>query len=187
MWVKICGITRREDAAAACWCGADALGFVLTRSRRRADPVLLGSWIHEIRGVEKIGVFTDEDPAYIREIAAWLGLDTVQLHAPVTPDHRSLQDCARIILALSEPDLSRIPERFTCRVLIDPSRGTGVAGSWERLCMPCILAGGLTPENVGQAIRQAGPIGVDVSSGVETAPGIKDREKIRRFIQEAKK
>jgi len=191
MWVKICGITRYEDARAACAYGADAVGFVLTLSRRRADPYLLGSWIHEIQGVEKVGVFTDEDPVYIAEISKRLGLDAVQLHAPLALAHRLLLEDFRVIMALKDadpgPEPARIPEGFPCRVLLDPSMGTGRAGNWRRLGIPFILAGGLTPENVGQAIAQAGPFGVDVSSGVETEPGIKDREKIRKFIQEAKK
>ena len=190
MWVKICGITRYEDALAACVFGADAVGFVLTRSRRRADPHVVESWIHDIRGVEKVGVFTDEDPAYIAQISKILGLDTVQLHAPPSLAHRVLLEDFRVIVALkdAEPgtEPAGIPENFPCRVLLDPSMGNGRAGDWRRLGIPFILAGGLTPENVGQAIAQAGPFGVDVSSGVETAPGIKDREKIRKFIQEAK-
>lgn len=190
MWVKICGITRYEDARSACGYGADAVGFVLTRSRRRADPDLVGSWIHDIRGVEKVGVFTDEDPGYIAEISKRLGLDTVQIHAPLMPAHRMLLDDFRIIAALKDAEPGQvpagIPEDFPCRVLLDPSMGTGRAGDWRRLGIPFILAGGLTPENVGQAIAQAGPFGVDVSSGVEEAPGIKDRQMIQKFIHEAK-
>jgi phosphoribosylanthranilate isomerase len=161
MWVKICGITRHQDALAACECGADALGFVFTRSRRRVDP-------------DHVRVCTE------------LELDTIQLHAPVTPAHRELLSCARLIAALDELDLGNVPRGFPCRILYDPSRGSGTPGSWKRLSIPCILAGGLTPENVRQAIGQAAPIGVDVSTGVEAACGIKDREKIRKFIQEAK-
>lgn len=187
MWVKICGITRHQDALAACECGADALGFVLTRSRRRVEPDHAREWIRSISGVEKVGVFTHESPAYIRQVCAELGLDTVQLHAPVTPAHRELLACSRLIVALCELDPARMPHGFPCRILYDPSRGSGIPGSWERLGMPCILAGGLNPENVRQAIGQAGPLGVDVSTGVEAACGVKDREKIRKFIQEAKK
>ena len=190
MWVKICGITRYEDALAACVFGADAVGFVLTRSRRRADPHVVESWIHDIRGVEKVGVFTDEDPAYIAQISKILGLDTVQLHAPPSLAHRVLLEDFRVIVALkdAEPgtEPAGIPENFPCRVLLDPSMGNGRAGDWRRLGIPFILAGGLTPENVGKAIAQAGPFGVDVSSGVDAAPGIKDREKIKKVICEAK-
>jgi phosphoribosylanthranilate isomerase len=186
MWVKICGITRHQDALAACECGADALGFVFTRSRRRVDPDHEREWIRSISGVEKVGVFAYESPAYIRRVCTELELDTIQLHAPVTPAHRELLSCARLIAALDELDLGNVPRGFPCRILYDPSRGSGTPGSWKRLSIPCILAGGLTPENVRQAIGQAAPIGVDVSTGVEAACGIKDREKIRKFIQEAK-
>jgi phosphoribosylanthranilate isomerase len=187
MWVKICGITRYEDALAACDSGADAVGIVLTRSRRKADPRLVEAWIHDIRGVEKVGVFMGEEPEYIRKVAARLGLDTIQLHTPLVPAHRALLQGFRIIVAIKDPDPARIPENFPCRVLLDPSMGTGAAGSWQRLDIPFILAGGLTPENVGDAVIRARPMGVDVSSGVEAAPGVKDTEKMRRFIQEAKK
>lgn len=189
MWVKICGIMRREDAVTACEAGADAIGIVFTRSRRKADPSDIEPWIYSIKGIEKVGVFMDEDPVYIEEIAARLGLDTVQLHTGPTPMHRALAGRFSIIYAVK--DLKGLVDASTqevipCRLLLDPSTGTGTLGTWMHYDIPYILAGGLTPENVRQAIDQAGPWGVDVSSGVEVSPGIKDAEKIRKFIQEAK-
>jgi phosphoribosylanthranilate isomerase len=186
MWVKICGITREEDAEAACEAGADAVGFVLTRSPRRADPHDLGKWIRSVKGVEKVGVFTDEPVGYIAEVSALLGLDAVQLHTPVGPEHGLLRARFRIIRAVKS---LRETTLFGCppdRVLLDASMGTGSKCEWERCGIPCILAGGLTPENVAQAVRAAGPKGVDVSSGVEISPGVKDEAKIRKFIQEAR-
>ncbi len=186
MWVKICGITRYEDACIALEAGADAIGFVFARSTRRVYPHLIDAWIHKITKVEKVGVFMQEDPKYILETATILGLQTIQLHVPFRPDHRILLERFQMICAVTGLDGIVIPKDIPCRILFDPSTGTGTAGAWRRCDIPYILAGGLTPENVRQAISQAGPAGVDVSSGVETSPGIKDSEKIRKFIQEAK-
>jgi phosphoribosylanthranilate isomerase len=186
MWVKICGITRYEDALTACESGADAIGIVLTRSVRRVDPVAAEQWIHTISGVEKVGVFTDEDPGYIRETAGMLGLDTIQLHTAMNQGHRVLAGMFGIICAVSDLDEALIPKDIPCRVLLDPSTGSGRTGTWRRYDIPFILAGGLTPENVRQAIIRAQPAGVDVSSGVESSHGIKDEEKVRKFIKEAK-
>ena len=186
MWVKICGITRCEDALAACEAGADALGFVLTGSPRRADPEGLLPWIASFRGVEKVGVFTDEPPGYIVEVSTLLGLDTVQLHSPVRPEHGILRGRFGIIRAVKSLDGPGLFPPGPDRVLLDPSLGTGTRGAWERREVPFILAGGLNPENVRRAVREARPEGVDASSGVEVSPGIKDAEKIRKFIQEAR-
>lgn len=186
MWVKICGITRYEDALAACEAGADAIGIVLTRSVRRVDPASVEPWIRMIRNIEKVGVFRDEDPRYIRETAGMLGLDTVQLHTAVTPGHGELTGMFGIICAVRDLDKNLVPEDIPCRLLLDPSTGSGRTGTWKRHDVPFILAGGLTPENVREAIIRAQPVGVDVSSGVESSPGIKDGEKVRKFIKEAK-
>lgn len=186
MWVKICGVTRLEDALAAIELGADAVGFVFTRSRRKADPNRVVRWIHQIRSIEKVGVFTDEDPHYIEEVALELGLDSVQLHSGLSTQHRALAKRFGIIYALREVREDSIPDDLQCRILLDPSRGSGMKGSWQKLDFPFILAGGLNPDNVRQAIEKAEPVGVDVSSGVEIAPGIKDTELMKRFIQEAR-
>ena len=186
MWVKICGITRYEDACIACEAGADAIGIVLTRSSRRVDPAEVGPWIRTMGGIEKVVVFRNEGPGYIREIAGMLGLNTVQLHTAMTPGHQELVGRFGIICAVRNLDEAVIPGDIPCRVLLDPSTGTGRTGAWRRHNIPFILAGGLTPENVRQAIIQARPVGVDVSSGVESSPGIKDGEKVRKFIKEAK-
>ncbi|HNY64295.1 MAG TPA: phosphoribosylanthranilate isomerase [Deltaproteobacteria bacterium] len=185
MWVKICGITRREDAVAACEAGADALGFVLTKSPRRADPRALMGWIRLVMGVEKVGVFTDEPLGYIEEVSTLLGLDTVQLHTQVRPGHGVLRARFKIIRAVKSLDEAALDDP-TDRILFDASMGTGTRGTWTPSGVPFILAGGLTPENVRQAIMQANPAGVDVSSGVEVSPGIKDAAKMGKFIQEAR-
>jgi phosphoribosylanthranilate isomerase len=184
MWVKICGITRYEDALRACALGADALGFVFTRSPRRVKADGIAAWIHSISGVEKVGVFTDENVEDIMRICLKLGIGTVQLHCSPSASHKFLREKLKIIYAMEEyrgmiPDIS-------CRILIDSSMGMGMKGPWRELSHPYILAGGLTPENVREAIRIAKPAGVDVSSGVENAPGIKDKKLMERFIREAK-
>ena len=186
MWVKICGITRYEDALAAAALGADAIGFVFTRSKRRADPDRLKGWLHELKNIEKVGVFTDEAPEDIARIGTELGLDTVQIHAELSNEHKKLAERFSIICAMRKINEKRIPHDLPCRLLIDTSLGSGMRGSWERSTLPIILAGGLTPENVREAILQADPPGVDVSSGVESAPGIKDIALMERFIKETR-
>jgi len=219
MWVKICGLTKKEDAFAAAELGADAIGFVFTKSKRRADPDDVCRWIHEIEGVEKVGVFTDETAKEIMKVADRLKLDAVQIHSAIRADHFSLADKFKIIVAVSklEPSCNTFNSNdiaysfrsaadnfskgdensfeitfkemaisFPCRVLIDPSMGTGGRAEWKPYQFDYILAGGLTPENVHQAISKAHPSGVDVSSGIEISPGIKDINKMKKFISEAK-
>jgi phosphoribosylanthranilate isomerase len=185
MWVKICGITRHEDAAAAVRLGADALGFVFAESPRRVSRELVAPWITEIRGVEKVAVFTDEETDEIMEICGGLGMDAIQLHAPASAGHARLLERHRIIYAMEEYRPGILPA-FPCRILIDASGGKGIQGHWKGRDVPYILAGGLTPDNVRRAILTAGPAGVDVSSGVESSPGIKDPGKMEKFIREAK-
>jgi phosphoribosylanthranilate isomerase len=185
MWVKICGLTRQEDALAAAELGADAIGFVFTKSKRRANPEEILKWINEIKGVEKVGVFTDEPVEDILEIAEGIGLDTVQIHAELNETHKLLEDRINLIVAIRGQVQGIIPA-IKCRILIDPSMGTAEKADWKPYPFPFILAGGLTPENVREAILKANPAGVDVSSGIEISPGIKDINKIRKFIMEAK-
>lgn len=185
MWVKICGITRPEDAMLARELGADAVGFVFTGSPRRASPDVLLPWIRKMTGVEKVGVFMDEGVGEILQVCEGLGLDTIQIHAEPMRGHELLTGRYRIIYARDGYQGKRLSE-IPCRVLIDASRGSGTQSAWEEMTIPFILAGGLTPENVREAIRRAKPAGVDVSSGVEEAPGVKDPALMERFIREAK-
>jgi phosphoribosylanthranilate isomerase len=186
MWVKICGITRYEDARAAAMLGADAVGFVLTRSKRRADPDVLKGWIHKVQNIEKVGVFTDEAPQDIIRIGTELGLDTVQIHGELGPRHKELSERFSIIYAMKKIDEKLIPQDLPCRILLDPSLGSGMRGTWKRSTLQVILAGGLTPDNVRQAIYKTAPLGVDVSSGVESAPGIKNAKLMESFIKETR-
>jgi phosphoribosylanthranilate isomerase len=185
MWVKICGVTRREDAMMAARLGADALGFIFTKSPRNVMRDTLSHWIREITIVEKVAVFMDESVDEILRGCEGLGIDTIQLHAAPSRDHERLVAVYDIIYAMDDYRPGTLPV-FPCRILIDASRGRGSRGMWEERDFPYILAGGLNPDNVREAVKLARPAGVDVSSGVELQPGIKDPFKMAQFIREAK-
>ena len=194
MKVKICGITRPEDAAAAIAAGADFVGLVFRQGTPRAlDPAVSG-WVRDLSGVEKVGVFLDAPLDDVLRIRDLLELDWIQLHGD-EPD--SYLDALgghvmRRVPIGSEIDWSRILELAErCLPLFDPGAGDGVAWAWDVLeeRPPGIrfgLAGGLTPENVADAVRAVKPYLVDVSSGVESVPGIKDHSKVRAFISNVK-
>lgn len=199
MKVKICGITDVETALFAVQAGADALGFVFARSRRRITPEAAKKIIASLPPeTEKVGVFVNERKETIEEIAQFTGLTAVQLHGDESPGF-----CAQIplpvIKALSvktRKDLEPI-NHYRCKyILLDSPRGNyyggnGVTFDWDLLAglsfpdKKIILAGGLNADNVQEAMAKVKPYMVDVSSGVET-DGKKDPEKIRRFIERAK-
>jgi phosphoribosylanthranilate isomerase len=198
--VKICGITRAEDAVHAAACGADALGFVFyTASPRSVAPALAAAICAELPPfVTRVGLFVNEAPERIRAIAAECGLDAIQLHGDEGP-----ADCdfapRRSIKALRVRDAASLAGHagFKTSALLldawvaDAYGGTGQSFNWELAAevarqRPVILAGGLTPDNVAAAVRQVNPYGVDVSSGVERAPGQKDPAKVAAFIRRAR-
>ena len=185
MWVKICGIVRHEDAMLAAMLGADALGFIFTESPRKVCKREISSWINRVGSVEKVAVFTDETVDEILKACEGLGIDTIQLHNEPVKDHERLLMKYDIIYAMDDYRPEKLPI-FPCRILIDASRGKGAQGVWKERDFPYILAGGLNPDNVREAVKLARPAGVDVSSGVESHPGIKDAFKMARFIREAK-
>jgi phosphoribosylanthranilate isomerase len=198
--VKICGITDPRDARQAAACGADALGFVFyPQSPRVISPEAARAIIAALPPfVAAVGLFVNEDPARIREIASFCGLDTLQLHGD-----EAAAGCLfppyRVIKALrvrDEKSLAGLEAWPVSALLLDAWRpdsygGTGHTFDWSvaarsaRGC-PLILAGGLTPENVAEAVRTVRPYAVDVSSGVESAPGRKDPGKVAAFIRAAK-
>lgn len=211
MKVKICGVTRRRDVKAAVEAGVDSLGFVVKTpssprnlSMSRAQELLSLAPEH----VDKVAVSVFNSIDDIREIASRLRVDRLQLHGDAerilsyTPEIRSINlNCVVAVNGRSPHALKlslECSQRFGSVLLdtagLDGLGGTGVAHDWALsrkvrdaiTPSPLILAGGLTPENVAKAIRMVKPYGVDVSSGVEEKPGIKDREKMRRFIAEAK-
>lgn len=198
--VKICGITRLDDAKAALDAGADAIGVVFANSPRQ---VTLSQAIRICRVVgpwmATVGVFVNHPKAFILKAVRDCGLQGVQLHGDETKTFaRSIRQ-ARVIKAIRVENLKSISDtRWPAdAVLFDTAikgmrGGTGVSFEWSWLRAyrgqaPFILSGGLKPENVARAIRIARPYGVDVSGGVEKAPGIKDPQKIREFIRRAKR
>jgi phosphoribosylanthranilate isomerase len=198
--VKICGITNLEDAHHASTCGADALGFVFyPGSPRFVDPDLAKRIIVDLPPlVTTVGLFVNETPTRIREMVEFCGLNTVQLHGDEEPDQCNYPPC-RVIKALrlkEQMENSVFASYQVSALLLDtyvPDRfgGTGQRCDWEQAAniaaqYRVILAGGLNPENVAEAVRKVHPYGVDVSSGVEEKPGKKDLDKVARFIRMAK-
>jgi phosphoribosylanthranilate isomerase len=199
--VKICGITRIEDARAAIAAGADALGFVFAReSPRFLAPDRAGRIIAELPPfVARVGVFVNSDEATVRRAIQESGVDTLQFHGDETPEfcRRFVPQAVYRAFRVRGPEtLERLAAFPTSAWLLDSyvpgqAGGTGATFNWElaaravALGRPVILAGGLTPDNVAAAIRQVQPWGVDVSSGVESGPGIKDGSKVRAFAAAA--
>lgn len=198
MRVKICGITRTEDALAAEAAGADAVGFNFAAvSKRRVDlsraremSAALGPFI------ARVGVFVDAPLEEVREAVRLARLDAVQLHGGEEPAYAAaLRSQVRVVRALSfSTNLSaEVLRRYPAdAILIDGLLpGSGSAFDWSqagalRTLPRLILAGGLTPETVGAGVRALAPYAVDVASGVESAPGIKDAASIRRFVEQAR-
>ena len=195
--IKICGITNVADALQAVEAGADALGFVFyDKSPRFVTPHEVQKIIAELPPfVTTVGLFVNEPIPRIRRIMAAARLDVVQLHGDEQPDD-CLIEPLRVIKALRIRDAASLEGANFYQVsalLLDAWHdehygGTGLTFDWqlaERLTGKCalILAGGLTPENIIDAVRQVKPYGVDVSSGVEAQPGKKDHQKVAEFIR----
>ena len=198
--VKICGITSLEDALHACACGADALGFVFyAKSPRCIDPAAAATIIRQLPPfVTTAGLFVNADPEQVEEVADFCGLDVIQLHGDEGPDECDFTP-RRTIKALRLKDAASLAGHAAFQVsallldawVKDVYGGTGHACNWELAAevarqRPVILAGGLTPGNVAAAIDAVRPYAVDVSSGVEVAPGKKNPEKVAAFIRAAK-
>ena len=196
MFVKVCGITTPEDALFAVAMGADAVGLILAPSPRQVTPDIARDIVRELpQGTLAIGVFRDERPERILEVVEHARLGGVQLHGHETPAeaaamHRRVPFLVQAFGA-GDPRLDRIDDYDVDAVLLDSSTpGSGVAFDWklaERFVpgRRVILAGGLTPDNVAEAVAQVRPWGVDVASGVEASPGRKDPVKVRHFVANA--
>ena len=199
--VKICGITNREDAFGALEAGADALGFIFySQSPRHITPKVAGEIIGALPPfIAKVGVFVNASDQEVRQVIERTGIGTLQFHGEEPPEF-CRQFRAQTIKAFrisNVESLQELPAFETNAWLLDscvPGQlgGTGVTFNWElakqavSLNRPVILAGGLNPENVIEAVKQVRPYAVDVSSGVELSPGKKDPQKVRDFIQRAK-
>jgi phosphoribosylanthranilate isomerase len=196
--IKICGITRLEDALHAVEHGATALGFVFWRpSPRCVEPEAAASIIAELpTGVTSVGLFVNEQVERIRDVVAETRIRMVQLHGD-EPASYAASLATPVMRAVSldrGSETAAWPAGTTFLVdAADPIRrgGTGTRIDWQgaaALARGCrlVLAGGLTPENVAEAIEVVDPYGVDVSSGVEDAPGIKNADKVARFLASAR-
>jgi len=195
--IKCCGMTRIEDALLAAQLGADAIGVVLTaRSKRRVTIAQAQAIVRALPPfVTSVTLFMDDDAAFVREAIDAIQPDLVQFHGDESDDwcaqfgRRYLKAIAMGEGAAALSSLHRYPG--ASGLLLDghglgEAGGSGRAFDWSLmprgLTQPLILAGGLTPANVGDAIRIAHPWGVDVASGIESAPGIKDARKLADFI-----
>jgi phosphoribosylanthranilate isomerase len=200
--VKICGVTNAPDALAAWEAGADALGFIFYEPSPRHVPIRVAAEIiRELPPfVAKVGVFVNAAEEVVRRAVGECGIDTLQFHGDETPEFCRKFSPLKTYKAFRVENLeslSALPRYLTDAWLLDSfiagkPGGTGAKFNWslavgsKKLGRPVILAGGLTPENVADAVRQVRPYAVDVSSGVESAPGKKDHARLRRFIESAK-
>ncbi|MBB3229008.1 phosphoribosylanthranilate isomerase [Luteibacter sp. Sphag1AF] len=195
--IKCCGITRAEDAQRAAELGADAIGFVFTRrSKRFIEPAAAA----RIRAmvppfVSVVALMMDDDEAWVREVIEVVKPDMLQFHGEETDEACAafgLRYLKAIAMGEGEPALARLHQYPGASGLLLDGHGLGqMGGSGHRfdwslmpagLTQPLLLAGGLTEHNVAEAIAIARPYAVDVSSGIETSPGIKDEAKMERFI-----
>ncbi|MEN8263647.1 MAG: phosphoribosylanthranilate isomerase [Nitrospirota bacterium] len=200
--VKICGITNLEDAFASVNYGADALGFVFySKSPRAVSPETAKSIIASLPPfVTTVGVFADEENIKVQNIALFTGLNVIQFHGSESPKECALKKkFIKAIRIKDRTDLKHLTQyKKSSAFLLDtysPSEigGTGLVFNWDiaveaKKYGKIILAGGLNPENIGEAIKLVQPYGVDVSSGVEgSEKGRKDHQKVKLFLESAQK
>ena len=192
--IKICGITRLEDALACVEAGVDAVGFNFWPGSKRHVPVARAAEIAAALspGVLRVGVFVRAAPLEVRDTVAAVGLGAVQLHGDEEPaDYLGagvpLWQVLRVESSLPESVSPRAAE-VMLDAKVEGFGGSGRSFDWSlargarRYGLPFWVAGGLTPANVGEAVRQAGPAGVDVASGVEARAGVKDPALVRAFV-----
>jgi phosphoribosylanthranilate isomerase len=198
--VKICGITRLQDLQAAVTAGADAVGFVFAPESRRALPAAQAAALAaEVPAfIARVGLFMDQEYDVVAGVLDRVPLSLLQFHGREAPAfcRRFGRPYIKALGMRSAPDLAQAAAAFAdaAALLLDShaqgqAGGTGQVFDWgrvPRLGRPLVLAGGLTPDNVRAAVQRVRPWGVDVSSGVEDAPGIKNAGKIEAFIREAK-
>jgi phosphoribosylanthranilate isomerase len=192
--VKICGVTSPAAAIVAVEAGADAVGFVFAESPRKIDATRAIEISRAVPPfVARVAVFRYPEPAKVAEIVRLVRPTLVQCE-PVDGLSAVLEAGVGFLPVFHDgADLgARIADAKPSAVLLEAAGrgGRGVAPDWRRAReiarrLPLVLAGGLTPENVVEAIREVRPFAVDVSSGVESSPGVKDAEKVRRFVEAA--
>ena len=199
--IKVCGITNLEDAHAAADLGADALGFIFVPGTPRyIEPQVAERIISDLPPfITTVGVFADAPLETLSQTVQACGLNAVQLHGSETPEYCTdvgARHAVSLIKAFRVKDrhsLAPIPKYKVSAYLLDTyvkgkKGGTGETFNWDlareaKIYGRIIVAGGLTPENVTQAVRHVRPYAVDVSSGVESSPGKKDHAKVRAFVE----
>lgn len=197
VFVKVCGITSEEDALLAVAMGADAVGFVFAPSPRRIEPQLAAGIVGRLpTEIVTVGVFRDAPRQQVVDIAHRTKLRAVQLHGHETAadSHWVHQRVPLVIMAFpaGDPRLDRADDYAADAILVDSATpGSGEVFDWSLAegapaHRRIVLAGGLTPENVADAVRVVRPWGVDVATGVEAAPGRKDARKVRAFVEAAR-
>lgn len=200
--VKICGITRETDAAAAVAAGADALGVVFyPESSRCIEASAAAALVSTLPPfVTPVGLFLDAEAEQVRQVLRQVRLDVLQFHGLESAEYcRSFgRPYMKAIGAGEDTDVRALVRSYpdACALLLDShahgqAGGTGRIFDWKRiptdLGRPVVLAGGLKPDNVAEAVRAVRPYAVDVSSGVEAAPGIKDVGLIEAFMSEVRR
>ncbi len=195
--IKICGITDLEDALFAVACGVEALGFIFyNRSPRHITPSDARRIITALPPeVAMVGVFVNQKPDEVQQIFDDCGLDYIQLHGDETPAYCRRFSPSLLIKAVSLTGEAELPAlaSYQVRAMLVDSRdagrygGTGRRANWAlarrvKENRPLILSGGLKAENIAAALAEVSPAAVDINSGVEIAPGRKDRDKVRRVV-----
>ena len=195
--IKFCGLTRVEDAKAAAALGVDAIGVVLTRQSKRFVALEQAAQIRAALPpfVSAVALFMDDTPTWVAEACEALQPDLLQFHGeePAAQCERHGRRYLKAVPMASVSDVAAFAARHpnAAAFLLDShaqgrAGGTGERFDWRRvpkdLGRPWLLAGGLEPDNVVEAVLAARPFAVDVSSGIESAPGVKDLEKMRRFV-----
>lgn len=197
MFVKICGITSEEDALLAVAMGADAVGFVFAPSSRQLAPGRAADIVKRLPPeILTVGVFRDDAPERVVDIVQSTGLHAAQLHGHESIEAtRYVRDRVRGVIKAfpgGDPELGKVEAYGADVVLLDSaSPGSGRVFDWSLaegapMGVRLMLAGGLNPDNVGDAIRRVRPWGVDVSTGVEASPGVKDPVLLRAFVNAAR-
>ena len=199
--IKICGFTRPQDAQAAAELGADAVGLVFyTQSKRCVDAAQAAEIVAALPPqVVKVALFVNESAEQIRRILGAVPIDVLQFHGDEAPEFCRQFDKPywKAVRVQSAQDIAAAAERYAdaAALLLDAHiegqyGGTGQVFDWrllpETMPLPWILSGGLNPGNVAAAVRQTGAAWLDVSSGVEQAPGVKSRELMERFVRLAR-
>ncbi len=199
--IKICGITNLDDAMAAAEDGADALGFIFyKKSPRYVDPEKAAEIIHQLPPfITPVAVFVNEREEKIRDIQFTTGIKVLQFHGDERPEFCD-RFATRVIKAFQVKDkdsLKHMAHYHVGALLLDSYRegvrgGTGTTFDWHLAVVAktlgrVVLAGGLTPENVAEAVKLVQPYGVDVAGGVEREKGLKDHAKLKKFITEVRR